>query len=96
MRIVVTREHGPLKRETWTFAPIENDRRDGYFLRLETYRLETRESTRHRKWEHDPKQSYDRFSYRYDPGMKREAVPLPEDVKKEALLRFYNSVEVSE
>lgn len=73
-----------LTKELWGFTLIRNT------LFLDKYELLQRESTRKRKW-NDVKK-YDRLMSRYST-MEDSEVPLTDDVKKEALERYFESID---
>ena len=90
MHIEVIKPKGDLERERWRFY-LSIDYRTT--LSFDTFIFETKESTRHRKWE---RQSY------YDRTMRRESTidrpEIPQDVLdtvKSEITQVINGLEVS-
>jgi len=79
-RIQVVIEHGPLKREIYVFMLIDGQEQD-ILLRLTDYRTETRASSRHK---FRVEKRYSRMDPRAS-DFTAEEVPLPEEVREQAI-----------
>lgn len=89
MNIEIIRPNGDLKRERWTFSLVVGWADDS-IIYLDTYRFETRETLRHKKW-HSQTQ-WDRLDNR------RNTMKTPllfADVVAEARHIFAKQVEAS-
>lgn len=88
---VIREEEGRLKCQKWTFDTWAIER-DGE-IRCRWYGIMERQTTRHKyvvksKWDKADERSY-------NSKIKREEVPLPEDVKAEALKKVADRIRVT-
>ena len=83
--MIIERTKDELTKETWNFTLIRET------LFLNGYQLLKRESTRKRKYIAVKK--YDRLQRR-DSTIEESEVPFTEEIKKEALQRYFETIDV--
>lgn len=87
MRIEITRNDGPLSRQVWIFWVTTDS---SIRILLDSYQVESRESTRKRKW--NPSAYYYRLSrgYRVDSSkvIKSLDVPMPDSVEEQVYVEI--------
>ena len=83
--MIIERIKDELTKETWDFTLIHET------LFLNGYQLLKRENTRKRKYSTIKK--YDRLQRRYST-IEESEVPFTEEIKKEALQRYFETIDV--
>ncbi len=87
MRVEITRNDGPLSRQVWSFWVTTDS---SVRILLDSYEVESRESTRKRKW--DASAYYYRLSrgYRVDSRkvIKSLDVPMPDSVEEQVYVEI--------
>lgn len=86
MRIEITKQMGDLQQESWSFTIHE---RNEITLVLSGYKFCERQTKRH-GWK--VKTYFNRFDTR--DGMKESEVPLPDEVKQEAISQITATISV--